>query len=196
MDYIPAGLIFDESINDGWSIDSLGNPQTTVEEDLHPRDSATTSISLIVAIGSHLEDLTNYAEIIDDRDTTGGPVNDIDSTPDVINDETPIDDHVSNPEDEDDHDIAILPVLDLAVRKTSNVTGAVSEGDIVTFYIEVINQGSLPGLNVTLRDEFLEGFEYPNELNPQWKFVDGHYENAVGAYSIFIMTIYLSLIHI
>ncbi len=123
--------------------------------------------------------LVNWAEISnfdnDDDPTNGdasdGTITDTDSTPDgdIANDAQPTgpgadgDNHVDGngdgtdavTGDEDDHDVAGVPVFDLALRKTLDAASTqlpVAIGQDVTFLIEVFNQGTVDGSDITLAD--------------------------------------------
>ncbi len=56
--------------------------------------------------------------------------------------------------DEDDHDAVLIPIMDLALRKTLDPATAfpVLQGDQVTFFVEVINQGSVDVTDPTVID--------------------------------------------
>jgi len=133
----------------------------------------------------------NIAEISDDSDEHGNPVDDVDSEPN--NDEP----------DEDDIDIEQVKVryFDLALRKF--ITGVNDEvitdripiftvneedgtftyvhpkdpvevvnGDVVTYTIRVFNEGSQPGYASEIEDSIPEGLEFlpENEINVQYKW--------------------------
>lgn len=102
--------------------------------------------------------ISNFAEISTDSG------DDCDSTPDVIvSNDTLTDDAIgarcdTNIYDEDDHDIETIevedPVYDLALRKTlsSATPGPFNRGDLVTFDIEIRNQGNLPYYDIEITD--------------------------------------------
>lgn len=90
-----------------------------------------------------------------------GPITDIDSTPDGNNNEPGdnimIDDEINltpSTGDEDDHDIAGVDVFDLALRKTlaKGQSEIIYTGSLVTFDIEVFNQGTTYGTDISLVD--------------------------------------------
>jgi uncharacterized repeat protein (TIGR01451 family) len=164
IDYVPAGLVFDPSINPGWS--GSPNPTTVIAGPVQPGQSATVQIVLRVAVGTAGLTINNAAEIADD--STDGA--DVDSTPDTQNQETPVKDDVidenalTNPgvDDEDDHDIAPITVgaFDLALRKQL-IPGqhpTFQANDSVRFLIEVFNQGNITATNITIVDYIPAGF--------------------------------------
>jgi uncharacterized repeat protein (TIGR01451 family) len=158
IDYVPTGLIFDPSINPGWS--GSPNPTTVIAGPIQPGQSATVQIVLRVAVGTAGLTINNAAEIADDN-TDGA---DVDSTPDTQNQETPVKDDVidenaiANPgvDDEDDHDIAPITVgaFDLALRKQL-IPGqhpTFQANDSIRFAIEVFNQGNITATDITIVD--------------------------------------------
>ena len=134
--------------------------------------------------------IINTAEISEDSDENGNPVEDIDSVPD--NDE----------DGEDDIDIEKIKVkyFDLALRKF--ITGIneeeitnrvpvftnndgeytyehtkepveVSNGDIVIYTIRVYNEGEVAGYAEEVKDDLPEGLEFlpENEVNTEYRWV-------------------------
>ncbi len=95
-----------------------------------------------------------------------GPLLDGDSTPDTTNESGPgetigadlVDDSITGDgqagNDEDDHDPVIIPVMDLALRKTlhPDTVFPIVPGGQVSFLIEVINQGSTHATGITVTD--------------------------------------------
>ncbi|WP_222707079.1 DUF11 domain-containing protein [Neolewinella aurantiaca] len=108
VDYVPAGFVFDPTLNPGWSLNADGNPIDTLsvadgdlfEGGLEPGERTTVQITLTVAPEMFpdytmgvMEDpdgvesgqvLVNEAEIVSATDEEGNEVTDIDSTPDDI----------------------------------------------------------------------------------------------------------------
>ena len=135
--------------------------------------------------------LINVAEIADDTDKKGNPVEDIDSTPN------------NNQDGEDDIDIEKVKVVsfDLALRKfitevndtevTTRIPQVqinedgkitynhpkdpvlVSNGDLVTYTIRVYNEGTLDGYAESVKDNVPDGLEFlpDNETNKLYGWV-------------------------
>src|SRR5699024_9979486 len=134
--------------------------------------------------------LINTAEISEDSDEDGNPVDDIDSTPD--NDE----------DGEDDIDIEKVKVnyFDLALRKF--ITGVnveaitnrvpvfsiedgkyvythtkepveVATGDTVIYTLRIYNEGPIAGYAEEVKDDLPEGLEFlpDNEINTEYRWV-------------------------
>ncbi len=138
--------------------------------------------------------LTNIAQVSDDSDEFGNPVEDVDSTPG--NDDMD--------EDDIDKEHVRLQYFDLALRKFITKVNnldinnrypvpkmdkegkikyehtkdpvEVENGNIVTYTIRVYNEGSMAGYASEVTDDLPEGLEYlpDNETNKQyrWKMID------------------------
>ncbi len=138
--------------------------------------------------------LTNIAQISDDQDENGNPIDDVDSTPGNDNME------------EDDIDVEHIKLVyfDLALRKfitkvdnleinnrypvlsmgeQGNIKYThtkepveVENGNIVTYTIRVYNEGKMAGYAAEVTDNLPEGLKYlpENELNKtyRWKMID------------------------
>jgi len=126
----------------------------------------TVAIPITVAIADGFDtsqQLINIAEITN-FDNDGDPANgdasdgtlvDVDSTPDDDNSDPMTDGVIDNSNgDEDDHDPVIIPIMDLALRKTLDPSTSfpISVGGEVTFSIEVINQGNTHATGITVTD--------------------------------------------
>ncbi|MEZ4707401.1 MAG: SdrD B-like domain-containing protein [Caldilineaceae bacterium] len=159
-DYVVSGdYVYDPALNPDWTQAATTTPTTIIAGPLTPGSAMTTSITLRVAIGTAGQTIANYAEIETAEDGNGNTPTDIDSTPDTGNDELtngdPIKDNFTsedaktNPgvDDEDDHDVALTTVgaFDLALvkRLANTVIPPILPGSIVTFTIEVYNQGDI-----------------------------------------------------
>ena len=148
----------------------------------------------VVAPSTHPGIITNVAEIADDSDEEGNPINDRDSTPN------------NNNKKEDDIDVEHIKLnyFDLALRKF--ITGVndkevtnrypvfkidengnyvyehtkepvdVMNGDIVTYTIRVYNEGPKAGYAEQVKDDIPKGLEFlpDNEINKEnrWTMLD------------------------
>lgn len=145
----------------------------------------------VVAFNTYEGIITNIAEISDDSDEDGNPVEDKDSTPD------------NNEEKEDDIDKehVKLSYFDLALRKF--ITGVnqeevtnripqfkvtddgnytyehtkepveVQNGDFVTYTLRVYNEGTKDGYAKEIKDDLPDGLEFlpENETNKEYRWV-------------------------
>ncbi len=135
---------------------------------------ASVTVSIILAVDASSAPLENFAEISsfdDDGDPLTPPPGDIDSDADSTNDETPDDGVIDETgidatgptgDDEDDHDIAVIDIFDLALRKTINTVAPtpIVIGSLVTFDIEVFNQGSIDATDIVVTDYVKPGFVF------------------------------------
>ncbi|WP_165492348.1 SdrD B-like domain-containing protein [Jiulongibacter sediminis] len=143
-DYIPAGLTLSD-IN--WAETSPGKLTYNSLLSLAAGNSTTVNITFSID-GSAIGSIVNSAEISAALDSNGDPVTDIDSTPDNINSDAP---------SEDDHDSEVITItpqatFDLALRKTLGTPAPYQSGQVVTYDIDVINQGDVLATFVNLVD--------------------------------------------
>ena len=173
-DYIPSGYTF--SINNSWS----GGPTTITRPISGPILPGASSgpIPLVLTLvmdGTGDDAWDNYAEVSAAQDLLGNNRgDDADSTLDPNpNNDNPVlpgdadDNNIlgggpnANPdEDEDDHDPAAPRIVDIALRKTTVTPGPYTYGQIVSFNIEVINQGNVDLTDIDVVDYIPCGFEY------------------------------------
>jgi large repetitive protein len=161
-DYIPTGL----TLNDpAWTVSTPGIA-TRIAPITGLVAGSTRNISITFRVDSlAIGTISNAAEIGIAYDNTGALRTDFDSTPDnnPSNDGTPKDNEVSenhklNPtDDEDDHDfgnitVTAVPTFDLALSATRNGTGPIYPGNLVSFTINVLNQGTQNATLVNLID--------------------------------------------
>ena len=160
-DYIPVDMTLNDS---DWTDNNNGTATISLGA-LAAGDMTTVDITLTVSPSFTSGTIVNWAEISED-----GPETDVDSDPDDDNFDSPeetddlddddvTDEDGKNGGDEDDHDPATVnvseePVFDLALVKTlaSGQAAIVAPGSIVTFTIEVINQGTMAAQNVVVTD--------------------------------------------
>ena len=176
-DYIPAGYTFVGALNPTWS-GAAPLVTKTIAGPIAPASSVTTTIVLTLARGSGDATWDNYAEVNTATDSNGNPVVDADSTPDnnPTNDNPvkpgdPDDNNItgggpSEGEDEDDHDPAAPALVDVALRKTNITAGPYTYGQVVSFNIDVINQGNVEVTDIAVVDYLPCGFEYVSGSQP------------------------------
>jgi uncharacterized repeat protein (TIGR01451 family) len=182
-DYIPAGYSFSGAANPDWS-GAAPTVTRTIPGSLAAGASTTISIVLTLEMSSGLTAWDNFAEITTATDGSGNPVTDADSTPDgnSTNDRggaigTPADDAVlgngtgtvggNNPlTDEDDHDGARPRIVDIALRKTTVTPAPYRYGDVVSFNVELTNQGNVTLYDIDVVDYIPCGFTYVNGSQP------------------------------
>ena len=175
IDYLPEGFALSPNDANGWTVQGDTAAVATVAGPIAPGDSAQIQIVLRVLATAEAGIWYNAAEIRSAQEAGGidRTGDDLDSTPD----EEPGNDNLTddvitgnglNGADEDDHDVAPVEVeiIDLALRKTTDHTAPVEDGDDVIFEIEVANQGSVPMYHIGLIDHYPPGFVLsPNDAN-------------------------------
>ncbi len=193
-DYIPAGYIFDASLNPDWAYDAVNSSaKTKLPGLLFPNASTTVDIHLVVTNAFAFEDYVNRAEISGALDFFGDPGDDIDSVPDDDNTNdnggqvTSITDNIltgNGTDDEDDEDPARVLILDLALRKIVVGNDIVKAGDLVEFEITVFNQGFVDIEEFDVVDYLNPNFEFSSSLNPGWNLsgniLEYTYENILA----------------
>ena len=177
-DYIPAGLTLadaDWEDNDNDGIANLVTPIGSVPASATTDPSVTIDITFMVDANFMGTSITNEAEIsfATADDDSGINTPDIDSDPDSVNDDNQGPDNEINNVggDEDDHDpaeITIEQVFDLALEKTFNASSdsPIVQGSMVTFTIDVHNQGTLDAYNIELDDYIPTGLIL---MDPFWQ---------------------------
>jgi large repetitive protein len=158
-DYVPTGLTLSDP---KWIVASGIATLVNPIDSLAAGKDSTITITFNVS-PSITGNITNGAEISSAKGPKGEDIIDEDSTPDnnPLNDGVSIDDEITQNGktggDEDDSDFATVtvtaaPVFDLALRKTTSTTGPLYPGSMVTFKIDVFNQGTMMATNVKISD--------------------------------------------
>lgn len=161
-----------------WNNASTTAPTVTIDGVIPGNSSVTLNVTLNIATPVNMAGLLNTAEITRfdtdgnsaNGDSTTGDVYDIDSIPDAANTDVLVDDVINLQRwtntatastengavaDEDDHDIAIVPLYDLALIKTRATTQPsiiVNSSTTATFDITVKNQGQTTAYNIAVLD--------------------------------------------
>ena len=176
VDYLHPGLLFDPARNPGWSAGPM--PMLILPGQVEPGQSTVVQLVVGLAPAAAGQTLDNFAEILSDG--SGSSILDVDSTPDGSNIEMPVKDDIvtengkANPgvDDEDDHDVAQVGtgVFDLALR--TFVSGRSEQplrpNSLVTFTIEIFNQGDTPATGVQVVDYPPAGLVFDALANPGW----------------------------
>ena len=168
-DYLPAGLVLDGNSVTEWAAVGSNMVTCTIPGPLAPGASQAIEICFKVADNAVPgTTISNYAEICAAKDEKGQPALDADGTFDANsgNDGRVSNDAINGEDfDEDDHDCETITVgesarFDLALQKrlAPNQIGSVRPGDLVTYSIEVFNQGTIPATQVGIVDILPAGF--------------------------------------
>lgn len=143
-----------------------------------PDNCVTIALNLTVICGNP-DDLISYAELTGHRDVAGN-VDDLDSTPGSdsaaersVQPGDLADDSFTDIS-EDDHDPGVMPVVDVALITTVDLTGPYVYGQAVDFNVQVINQGNVDLSNVEVTDYIPCGYSYDLANNPLWSEIGGN----------------------
>lgn len=185
-DYLPKGYIFYGALNPQWVAQNDSILEYLIAE-IPAKDSA--NFDLILKATGFLQDARynlNHAEIssFQGNDLLIHP--DIDSWPDQIrtndnsvqagsiNDNNIAGRRKFRPDDdEDDQDVAVVPFLDLALRKRLTTPAPYRYGQKHHFQITVYNQGNVPTSKVDIVDYIPQGYLFESTDNPEWS-IDGN----------------------
>ncbi len=156
-DYIPSGFLLSLNDQNGWVDVNPSLATNVIAGPINPLASQSVEIVLTVQPDASLANLMNVAEIGSFEDTSGTDISDydVDSDPDndPENDGVMEDDDIDGTNgDEDDSDPAWPPIFDLSLIKTTDNTDPVIPGQVITYTIEVCNQGNIAAQNILITD--------------------------------------------
>ena len=162
-DYIPTGLTLNDA---NWSAAGSNATLVTPIASIAPGATVTRDITFTISSSYQGATIRNWSEISAATNALG--LQDVDSTPDGVNFNQPgetddlTDDNVVNQNgkaggDEDDHDpaqINMSQTFDLALMKVlaTGQSATVTPGSDVKFTIQIINQGTITGTNISVVD--------------------------------------------
>ncbi len=153
-DYLPTGL----TLNDATWTAAGANATKMIAGPIAPNSSVQVPITLKIDAGFTGTNLTNVVEITkadDDTNPSNTPPTDIDSTP---GNKTPGEDDIDEEPIPFQPTPPTTPVFDLALTKKVVGSGPYKVGDLVTFEISVLNQGSVAAYSVQVSDRIPTGF--------------------------------------
>lgn len=174
-DYINDYFLFDPALNPSWILNNK-KAKVVYNQLLAPGQEYTVQITLQLNSALRPNEIINTAEISDMRDLLGISVADDDSTPDddEFNDKGGVPNSISdnnitnNDIDEDDHDRESLPLVDLALRNTTVNVLPVKKNELVTFRMEIFNQGNVAVSEIDLVNYIPTTMLFDAALNPAW----------------------------
>ncbi|MBK7223746.1 MAG: DUF11 domain-containing protein [Saprospiraceae bacterium] len=186
-DTIPCGLEFLPGLNPNWSVSGPNKVSRTINTTITP--ATNTSFDLYFGVNPCYNDpangWTNYIEISNAVAADGGSNMDIDGTFDSnlkndfqynnLNNNDVLDKWGTTvAQDEDNHDLEIIQVVDLALKKVLTTPPPYSYGQNLTFTITIYNQGNVVGKNIKIRDYIPEGYDFPAAHNQPlgWNMAD------------------------
>jgi uncharacterized repeat protein (TIGR01451 family) len=183
VDYLPLGFSFETSLNPTWNQNG-SNVTKSVNQILTAGQEYSEVLKLRVnsAAKNNAAALVNTAEISRMTDANGSDIMDSDSRPDSDSSNdvgglvgTPSDNlwNGDGTSDEDDHDQAAVSIVDLALVLTTDRTIPVKNGDLISFKIQVKNQGTQAVNCIELVDYVPIGFEFVQAENNNWTYANG-----------------------
>ncbi|MBK8955017.1 MAG: HYR domain-containing protein [Saprospiraceae bacterium] len=179
-DYIESYFSFEPALNPGWNY-SNSKAKYLVTSNIDPQKEFAAEITLRIQSALNPQEVINAAEISGMWDVNGAVLADEDSTPDDIqgNDKGGIPNSITdniinnNTIDEDDHDAESLPVADLALRNVALVSEPVKKGEVVTFRMEIFNQGNITAGSIDVVNYISSAYQFDPLLNPGWNLIGG-----------------------
>lgn len=202
-DSLPCGAMFEPALNPGWTYDPGTSIATfVVPQTLQPRASGSTAHryvgDLVLTVVPCYDDpstaWTNYMEILEATTNEGVQTTEIDGVFDanMTNDAggVPLTDtdnalNGTGTIDEDNHDVELLQVYDLALKKMLVTEGPYSEGQDLEFMIRVYNQGNVVIEDLVIEDFVPSGYGYDSATNIPLGWTTSYMTNVGGAPTTF-----------
>lgn len=189
-DSLPCGALFEASLNPGWSYDVNSRIATRTIPSLAASSEIQGMLTLTVipCTTDQATAWTNYMEIVSATTADGVQTEEIDGVfdTDMKNDPggIPLSDTDNKLdgigiEDEDNHDVELLQVYDLALKKELITPGPYSEGQELDFRIRVYNQGNIVIQDLIIEDFIPSGYSYDPLVNAPLGWTDS-YSTLVG----------------
>ncbi|MDF1698011.1 MAG: SdrD B-like domain-containing protein [Saprospiraceae bacterium] len=195
-DSLPCGALFEQALNPGWSYD----PGTRIATRTIPSLDAATEIqgmltlTVIPCTIDQATAWTNYMEISSATTAAGVQTVEIDGVFDenLSNDPGGIPETASDNAldgdgifDEDNHDVELLQVYDLALKKELITPGPYFEGQELDFRIRVYNQGNIVIEDLILEDFVPEGYGYDPVVNAPLGWTNSYQTLVTGVLTTF-----------
>ncbi len=189
-DSLSCGAMFDQNLNPDWSYDPITNIVTRTISALDASTQVQGMLTLIVIPCTIDQETawTNYMEISSATTIDGVQSVEIDGVfdTDITNDPggiplTSTDNDLDGIGiiDEDNHDVELLQVYDLALKKELITPGPYSEGQELDFRIRVYNQGNIVIEDLIIEDFIPEGYGYDPVINAPLGWTNS-YSTLVG----------------
>jgi uncharacterized repeat protein (TIGR01451 family) len=175
-DSLPCGAMFEQALNPGWSY----NPMTRIATRTIPSLAAASQVqgmltlTVIPCTINQATAWTNYMEIASATTVDGVQTMEIDGVFDTNMQNDPGGIPLTSTDnaldgdgiiDEDNHDVELLQVYDLALKKELITPGPYVEGQELDFRIRVYNQGNIVIKDLIVEDFIPEGYGYDPVVN-------------------------------
>lgn len=189
-DSLPCGALFDQDLNPDWSFDPLTSVATTTILSLDAATEIQGMLTLIVIPCTINQETawTNHMEIASATTADGVQTVEIDGVFDMNTQNDPGGIPLTSTDndlngigiiDEDNHDVEMLQVYDLALKKELITPGPYSEGQELDFRIRVYNQGNIVIEDLIVEDFIREGYGYDPVVNAPLGWTNS-YSTLVG----------------
>jgi uncharacterized repeat protein (TIGR01451 family) len=203
LDSLPCGAMFDQDLNPNWTYDPATRIATyMIDGPLEPLAAGSTdhlfmdTLTLIVVgcFEDQSSAWTNYMEISQATNIDGIQTEEIDGVFDsnFKNDPggipmTSTDNSLTGVGiiDEDNHDVELLQVYDLALKKELLTAGPFTEGQDVDFRIRVYNQGNVVIQDLVVEDFVPEGFGFDLDDNAAFGWTTSYAATVGGSSQVF-----------
>lgn len=195
-DSLPCGAMFEQALNPDWSF----NPATRLATRTIASLDASTEIQgmlVLTVIPCSIDQetaWTNYLEISSATTADGVQTVEIDGVFDtnMKNDPGGIPLEASDNNlngigilDEDNHDVELLQVYDLALKKELITPGPYTEGQELDFRIRVYNQGNVVIEDLIIEDFVPEGYGYDPVVNAPLGWTNSYVTPVGGIPTLF-----------
>jgi uncharacterized repeat protein (TIGR01451 family) len=195
-DSLPCGAMFDSVQNVGWTYDSLTNIATRTIPSLDAASEIQGMLTLIVVPCAIDQETawTNIMEISEASTSDGVQTVEIDGFFDTNMHNDPGGVPLTSTDnaldgdgviDEDNHDVELLQVYDLALKKELMTPGPYSEGQELDFRIRVYNQGNIVIEDLIVEDFIPEGYGYDPILNAPLGWTNSYTTLVTGVLTTF-----------
>ncbi|MEM9549234.1 MAG: SdrD B-like domain-containing protein [Bacteroidota bacterium] len=175
-DSLPCGAMFEQVLNPDWNYDPVERVATRTIGPLDASTQVQGSLTLTVIPCTIDQETawTNYMEISSATTADGVQFEEIDGFFDSNMSNDPGGVPLTSTDnaldglgiiDEDNHDVELLQVYDLALKKELITSGPYSEGQDLDFRIRVYNQGNIVIQDLVVEDFIPEGYGYDPVVN-------------------------------
>ncbi|MEE9439120.1 MAG: hypothetical protein V3V14_08985, partial [Saprospiraceae bacterium] len=197
VDSLPCGAFFDPVLNPDWEYDSNTNIATlTIAGPMIGGDQydGILVLNVVVCYDDPTTAWTNYMEIAQATNKYGIQTEEIDGVFDNMfkNDNGGVPNESSDNQldgdgldDEDNHDVELLQVYDLALKKELLTMGPYYEGQLLDFRIRVYNQGNIVIEDLIVEDFIPEGLGYDPAINEPLGWTNTFTTNVGGVPTVF-----------
>lgn len=199
-DSLPCGAMFEQSFNPGWTYDPGTRiaTRTIAALDAATEIQETLTLTVVPCYIDQETAWTNYMEIASATTADGVQTVEIDGVFDTNMHNDPGGIPLTSTDnaldglgivDEDNHDVELLQVYDLALKKELITAGPYSEGQELDFRLRVYNQGNVVIEDLILEDFIPEGYGYDPVVNAPLGWTNSYTTVVTGVPTTFTDTL-------